>query len=119
MSASEAARNFSAVLDATEKGETIVVTRSGRRVALIAPAPRANGAALSDVLDRWRGHPALDDPSLRRSPPPAARRPRSWTSTRGATDPRHRRARRRCSGRRRPRRARRHRRRGSPGHRGD
>jgi prevent-host-death family protein len=61
MSASEAARNFSAVLDATEKGETIVVTRSGRRVALIAPAPRANGAALADVLERWRGHPALDD----------------------------------------------------------
>jgi prevent-host-death family protein len=61
MSASEAARNFSAVLDATEQGETIVVTRSGRRVALIAPAPRANGAALLDVLDRWRGNPALDD----------------------------------------------------------
>jgi prevent-host-death family protein len=61
MSASEAARNFSAVLDAAEHGESIVVTRSGRRVALIAPAPRANGAALLQVLDRWRGHPALDD----------------------------------------------------------
>jgi prevent-host-death family protein len=61
MSASEAARNFSAVLDAAEKGQTVVVTRSGRRVALIAPAPRANGAALLDVFDRWRDHPALDD----------------------------------------------------------
>jgi antitoxin (DNA-binding transcriptional repressor) of toxin-antitoxin stability system len=49
------------VLDATEQGETIVVTRSGRRVALIAPAPRANGGALLDVVDRWRGHAALDD----------------------------------------------------------
>ena len=61
MTASEAARNFSAVLDSAEQGETIVVTRSGRRVALIAPAPRANGGALLDVLRRWHGHPALDD----------------------------------------------------------
>ncbi|WP_219412656.1 type II toxin-antitoxin system Phd/YefM family antitoxin [Pseudonocardia nigra] len=61
MTASEASRNFSAVLDSAEHGETIVVTRSGRRVALIAPAPRANGGALREVLGRWRGHPALDD----------------------------------------------------------
>jgi prevent-host-death family protein len=61
MTASEASRNFSAVLDATEKGQTVVVTRAGRRVALIAPAPRANGAQLLGVLDRWRDHPALDD----------------------------------------------------------
>ncbi|MGH3586090.1 MAG: type II toxin-antitoxin system Phd/YefM family antitoxin [Pseudonocardia sp.] len=60
MSASEAARNFSAVLDATENGQTTVVTRSGRRVALIAPAPRANGGELLGLLARWRGHPALD-----------------------------------------------------------
>jgi prevent-host-death family protein len=61
MSASEAARNFSAVLDAAEKGETVVVTRSGRRVALIAPAPRANGGAVLDLFERWSGHPAFDD----------------------------------------------------------
>lgn len=61
ITASEASRNFSAVLDATEKGQTVVVTRSGRRVAVIAPAPRANGAQLLDLLDRWRAHPALDD----------------------------------------------------------
>ncbi|GAA0898531.1 type II toxin-antitoxin system prevent-host-death family antitoxin [Pseudonocardia zijingensis] len=61
MSASEAARNFSAVLDSAEHGETIVVTRSGRRVALIAPAPRANGGAVLDLFESWRGHPAFDD----------------------------------------------------------
>jgi prevent-host-death family protein len=61
MSASEAARNFSAVLDAAEHGDSVVVTRGGRRVALIVPAPRANGAALREVLDRWRGNPAFDD----------------------------------------------------------
>lgn len=61
MSASEASRNFSAVLDAAEHGETIVVHRGGRRVALIAPAPRANGKALSDVIGRWRGRAELDE----------------------------------------------------------
>ncbi|MFD2416178.1 type II toxin-antitoxin system Phd/YefM family antitoxin [Amycolatopsis pigmentata] len=61
MSASEASRNFSAVLDAAEHGETIVVHRGGRRVALIAPAPRANGKALLDVFERWRGRDELDE----------------------------------------------------------
>lgn len=61
MTASEASRNFSAVLDAAEHGETIVVTRAGRRVAAITPAPRANGAALRAVFERWHGNPALDD----------------------------------------------------------
>jgi prevent-host-death family protein len=61
MSASEASRNFSAVLDSAEHGETIVVTRSGHQVALIVPAPRANGGAVRELLQRWRGNPALDD----------------------------------------------------------
>lgn len=61
MSASEASRNFSAVLDEAERGETIVVTRSGRRVALIVPAPRANGEALLDVFRRWHNSDGLDE----------------------------------------------------------
>ncbi|WP_367132536.1 type II toxin-antitoxin system Phd/YefM family antitoxin [Saccharothrix sp. HUAS TT1] len=61
MAASEASRNFSAVLDEAEQGETIVVTRNGRRVALITPAPRANGRALLGVLRRWHGHAAVDE----------------------------------------------------------
>jgi prevent-host-death family protein len=61
MTASDASRNFSAVLDAAENGETVVVTRAGRRVALIAPAPRANGGAVLDLFESWRGHPAFDD----------------------------------------------------------
>lgn len=61
MTASEASRNFSAVLDAAEHGETIVVTRAGRRVAAITPAPRANGGALRAVFERWQGNAALDD----------------------------------------------------------
>ena len=61
MTASEASRNFSSLLDEAEHGETIVVTRNGRRVALIVPAPRANGRALRDVFRRWRNHEAFDD----------------------------------------------------------
>jgi prevent-host-death family protein len=61
MSASEASRNFSAVLDSAEHGGTIVVTRAGKRVALIVPAPRANGAALREVFRRWQGNGAFDD----------------------------------------------------------
>jgi prevent-host-death family protein len=55
MTASEASRSFSAVLDEAEKGETIIVTRNGRRVALIVPAPRANGAEVCAVFHRWAG----------------------------------------------------------------
>ncbi len=61
LSASDAARRFSAVLDGAEDGDTYVITRAGRRVALIVPAPRANGAAVTDVLDRWRDRLGVDD----------------------------------------------------------
>ena len=61
VTASEASRNFSAVLDSVERGEVIVVTRAGPRVASIAPTPAATGAALNAVLTRWRGAVALDD----------------------------------------------------------
>ena len=49
------------MLDSAEHGETIVVIRAGRRVAVIGPAPRANGAALRTDFERWHGDPALDD----------------------------------------------------------
>lgn len=50
MTATEASRNFAALLDAAEHGETIVITRAGRRLAQIEPANAGNGAALNDVL---------------------------------------------------------------------
>ena len=53
LSATEVARRFSAVLDSAENGEAVVITRGGRRVAMLVPAPRANGAALLDVFRRW------------------------------------------------------------------
>lgn len=48
------------MLDSAEHGETVVVTRGGRRIAMIAPAPRTNGAELRKVFKRWQGNPALD-----------------------------------------------------------
>jgi prevent-host-death family protein len=56
-----ASRNFSAVLDEAEHGETIVVTRNGRRVALIIPAPRANGSALLSLFQDWAGRNEFDE----------------------------------------------------------
>ncbi|MFB6980226.1 type II toxin-antitoxin system Phd/YefM family antitoxin [Streptomyces scopuliridis] len=55
MTATEASRNFAGVLDMAEHGETIVVTRGGRRLAIISRAPTANGADLADLLDRFVG----------------------------------------------------------------
>lgn len=60
MTASDASRHFAAVLDATEGGETIVVTRGGRRVAEIRPAHQANGESLRAVFERWQGTTAID-----------------------------------------------------------
>jgi len=61
MSATEVARNFSSVLDSVESGETVIITRGGHRIATVTPAPRANGAAVAEVLRKWQDNPALDD----------------------------------------------------------
>jgi antitoxin (DNA-binding transcriptional repressor) of toxin-antitoxin stability system len=53
MSATEASRRFSDLLDAIESGETVTVTRGNRAIAEIRPALRRTGrdlrAALTDV----------------------------------------------------------------------
>ena len=49
MSATEVARRFSAVLDGAERGDTVAVVRGGRQVAVISPAPPANGALVRDI----------------------------------------------------------------------
>jgi len=50
MTATEVSRNFASVLDRAEHGETVVITRGGRRLAVLAPAPAGNGAALKEFL---------------------------------------------------------------------
>lgn len=58
MTATEASRRFSDLLDAIERGETITITRGNHAVAEIRPARRRTGAdlraALADI-------PAPDD----------------------------------------------------------
>jgi prevent-host-death family protein len=61
MTATEVARNFSAVLDTVASGETVVITRGGRRVAELTPTPAANGAAVREALRRHAPDPAWAD----------------------------------------------------------
>ena len=59
VTATEAARNFSALLSAVERdGETFVVTRGGRVVARIEPAVGTSGRAVKALL---RHYPADTD----------------------------------------------------------
>lgn len=51
MTATEASRSFAALLDEAEKGQTIVLTRGGRRIAVIGPASPSNGAEVSALLN--------------------------------------------------------------------
>ncbi|MEV4366295.1 type II toxin-antitoxin system prevent-host-death family antitoxin [Nonomuraea sp. NPDC049637] len=52
MTATEASRSFAAVLDEVEHGETIVVTRGGKQIAVIGPAPTAPGRMVKAFLAR-------------------------------------------------------------------
>lgn len=50
ISATEASRRFSDLLDAIEAGETVTVTRANRAIAEIRPAPRRTGRDLRLAL---------------------------------------------------------------------
>jgi prevent-host-death family protein len=58
MTATEASRNFSDLLDAVERGESVAVTRGNRKIAEIRPAATRRGRDLRAALE---GVPALDD----------------------------------------------------------
>ncbi len=58
MSATEASRNFSALLDAVERGDSVTITRGNRPVAQISPARRRTGRDLRIALADL---PPLDD----------------------------------------------------------
>jgi prevent-host-death family protein len=61
MTASEVSRSFSAVLDDAEHGETIVITRGGRRVATITPTSAATCGTFRRALQDWT---PPDDPTI-------------------------------------------------------
>ncbi|HTR70339.1 MAG TPA: prevent-host-death protein [Mycobacteriales bacterium] len=55
VTATDAARGFSALLTAVEKdGETFFVTRGGRVIARIEPAAGTSGAAVKALLGHYR-----------------------------------------------------------------
>jgi antitoxin (DNA-binding transcriptional repressor) of toxin-antitoxin stability system len=60
MTATEASRNFSGLLDLIEAGETIRITRGNEPIAEVGPARRRTGADLEAALVA-AGLPALDD----------------------------------------------------------
>lgn len=52
VSATDAARNFSDLLDSIEhNGETFTIVRHGKPVAHLQPVPNANGRAVLDLLN--------------------------------------------------------------------
>jgi antitoxin (DNA-binding transcriptional repressor) of toxin-antitoxin stability system len=58
VTATEAARRFSALLTAVENdGETFIVTRGGRVVARIEPAAGTSGAAVKALLRHYPSDP--------------------------------------------------------------
>jgi prevent-host-death family protein len=58
VNATEAARNFSEVLDGVEhRGQSYLVTRGGKPVARITPVPVANGRAVKQLLRDHRPDP--------------------------------------------------------------
>jgi prevent-host-death family protein len=50
VTATEASRSFAALLDEAEHGQTVVITRGGRRIASIGPATAGNGAEVVALL---------------------------------------------------------------------
>lgn len=50
MTATEASRTFAALLDDVERGQTVTVTRGGKRIATIVPASAGNGAEVLNLL---------------------------------------------------------------------
>jgi antitoxin (DNA-binding transcriptional repressor) of toxin-antitoxin stability system len=52
MTATEAARNFSDLLDAIERGETVVITRDRRAIAEVRPPRSRTGADLRAALEQ-------------------------------------------------------------------
>jgi len=62
ISATDAARGFSALLDAVElQGETFVVTRGGRSIARIEAATGTSGATVKALLRRHQTDPTWAD----------------------------------------------------------
>ncbi|GAA2302057.1 hypothetical protein GCM10009853_068240 [Glycomyces scopariae] len=61
ITATEAARRFSAILDASSRGEVFEVMRGGKHVATITPPHNANGGAIIDAYSSVEPDPEFAD----------------------------------------------------------
>lgn len=59
VTATDAARSFSAILDKAEHGATITIVRGGQPVATISPPHRPNGTALIEAYSAHTPDPEL------------------------------------------------------------
>jgi prevent-host-death family protein len=50
--ASEAKAKFAELLDQVERGQTLVITRHGKAIAHIQPAPKKNAAAARRAMEK-------------------------------------------------------------------
>ena len=50
VTATDASRGFASLLDQVEAGETVILTRAGKRIAMITPTGTSNGAAVRALL---------------------------------------------------------------------
>ena len=57
VTAAEAHRSFAALLDEVKQGQTVIVTRGGRRIAKIEPIANGNGTEVLALLEA----PGVDD----------------------------------------------------------
>jgi prevent-host-death family protein len=52
----EAKDHLATLLERVEAGETVVITRDGREIAHLVPAPpRTDRAGVSELIERWIG----------------------------------------------------------------
>jgi len=61
ISATEASRNFSKLLDEVQKGTTFTIVRGGEPIATVTPVRRHTGAEFTELLRRLGPQPELAD----------------------------------------------------------
>lgn len=80
LTATDAARHFSSLLDQVEQtGETFVVERRGRAIASIAPAAASSGREVKDILRSQAADPGWSS-ELRELRGSLAPETRSWNA---------------------------------------
>jgi antitoxin (DNA-binding transcriptional repressor) of toxin-antitoxin stability system len=61
ITATEASRDFSRLLDEVEQGASFLITRAGQVIARIERAPAPNGRAVRELLQRYGPDPEFAD----------------------------------------------------------